>query len=509
MKKDHKVKFPYQVVIVDILIFLIMIAANVFAVLFNTLTTQQGNENMALGLSIPLFIVIAVAADFYLFVEYKFNRLKLNKIFIAIGVAIAISNLISVLILPGHLVLPNDQTYDITTGERVYAILWGFVLAFLPYLFVVLFPRRVNSRGYINLMLKAFMIFLAVLILVSFVLDREAYAHIFQNGLIHIDYEDGIKSFLGHHNAFGSMMLFGIMVSISLHIRKRNWKWSLCLIPLAFFLYLSTSKICIFLGLLLILVHLIVRIVILAKKNRDNLIITILISSLVVLLIIYASVMMSFANAGILYDIKSFLIKTFESASKTLTSRTVIWECSFKILNTNCWSYVFGYGGLIFTNALCLVYGHNPGISEQNIYWTHNGFIELLCQGGAILLLIYVALYVYLVYMSVKLIKKQPMFASFSILFIFAFIVRSMFETSFFFSYGDIFATLAIAYPVINEYRLVYKQEQDLREDLVKQSKKIKNVNFKSKILTFNKKALLLEAKYIAYDLNAKARLYR
>lgn len=505
MKRNSSAKFPYQIVIVDILIFVLMIACTAFGNLFLFLTKQNNvGEATTFALYIPLFVLIIAVMGFYLFVEYKFNRLKFNKILIAFGIVIAVSNLISVLSLPSHLVLPNNQTYDISTIERIYCVLWGFVLAILPYLFTVLFPRRVNSRGYVNLILKGLIGFSLILILTSFIFDREVYAHLFQGG----EYEGGIKSFLGHRNSFGYVMLLTIMATISLHIRKKNWKWSLYLIPLTIFLLLSNSKICIFLGLLIILIHLIIRIVILAKKNRDNLIITLSISSLFLLLVAYLSTMMALSTSGVLFEIKSIIIKAFDNAGNTLASRSAIWECSFKILNTQWWSYIFGFGGLIFPNALCLVYASNPGISEPNIYWAHNGVVELLCQGGIILLLIYALLYVYLIYITIKLSKKQPLFAGMGLLFIFAFIVRSMFESSFLFGKDmDIVATLIIAIPLINEYHLVYQNEQELRNELVNQSKKIKNTNFKSKTLTFNKKVLLLEAKYIAYDLNNKIRL--
>ncbi len=134
--------------------------------------------------------------------------------------------------------------------------------------------------------------------------------------------------------------------------------------------------------------------------------------------------------------------------------------------------------------------------------------MELICQGGIILLLIYVALYVYLIYAAIKIYKKQPLFSFISLLFIFIFIVRSMFESSFLFGRdADIIATLVIAIPIINEYYLCYHIEQTLRNEQVKQAKKIKKVNFKSKILSLNKKCLILEAKYIAYDLNTKIKL--
>lgn len=508
MDKSKKSKFPYQIVIVDILIFILMIGINVFSIAFNFFTDCGLSETANLGLYLPLFIMIFTLLGFYLFVEYKFNHLKLNKIFLAFAIAIALSNLISVLIIPNHVFLPNNQEMDITPFFRTYSILWGFVFALFPIIFMYLFPRRVNSRGYVHLIYLGLIGFSVILILTSFILDKDSYAHLFENGFFGLKYEDGIKSFLGHHNLFGYFMLLTIMVTIALHIRKKNWKWSLYLIPLVFFLLMSTSKICIALGLLVIFIHLISRVVLLAKKSKDNLIITLLIFSFIVLIGTYVSVMMSFSTAGILYDIKTFITNSFESAGKTLESRSAIWSCSFQILNTNYWSYIFGFGGLIYPKALCLVYGNNPGISEQNIYWAHNGVVELICQGGIILLLIYAALYVYLIYAAIKIYKKQPLFSFISLLFIFIFIVRSMFESSFLFGTGaDIVATLVIAIPVLNEYCLCYKKEQALCDEQIKQAKKLKKVNFKSKILSFNKKCLILEAKYIAYDLNTKIKL--
>lgn len=176
MKRNSSAKFPYQIVIVDILIFVLMIACTAFGNLFLFLTKQNNvGEATTFALYIPLFVLIIAVMGFYLFVEYKFNRLKFNKILIAFGIVIAVSNLISVLSLPSHLVLPNNQTYDISTIERIYCVLWGFVLAILPYLFTVLFPRRVNSRGYVNLILKGLIGFSLILILTSFIFDREVY----------------------------------------------------------------------------------------------------------------------------------------------------------------------------------------------------------------------------------------------------------------------------------------------------------------------------------------------
>lgn len=438
---------------------------------------------------------------FYLIVEYKFNRLKLKNIFFYLGIVIAIGNLIAVASLPSEMSLPNDTSLIITPLMRFYYIVSGFFYALLPALCFYLIPRKITSRHYLDVILYIVIGVTVASIILSFITDWDHYIH-------YLDNPTGIDSIFMHKNAFGLMLVTGMFASVILRIRHHNAKWSLFLIPFYIFLVLSLAKIALLIGTLMLLIYVVTEIILLAKKSKDNLIITLLIVGFFVIITPLFIVGLIRCDDGLLFKIKQFFIDLGNSAQTTFSSRLLIWESSFKLLAS--WRVIFGYGVDAFGLAMHQVYTPIAPDFDKNIFTPHNFVIQLLGNGGIILLAVYIFLYAYLIYVMFKLRnKKNHWWIDATLIFLFFFTFLGMFEDSNLCGLlTDFIPSGVIISLVMSEYYLtIDKDEKKIREDIVKTASKIKKVSFKSKIDNLNKKRLIYEAKYIAYDLNSKIKL--
>lgn len=498
---NKKVKLPYPIVIHDILLLLSVI----FSLIFFSFYTIFPHFDIAATpikatLIVLTFIAFLISFTSYLFIEYHRNRLSFKNIFFYIAIAIVVINLIAVASLPSKINLPNSGLLEIFALDRTYYLLSGITFASLPVTFFYLIPRRVNNRHYVNVILIGIVLITAICILVSFIMDYQAYVKIFSSHFKDIQ-DVQIGSLFGVKNIFARVLLTGIIASTFLHLRTKNWKWLLLLIPFVFILILTASYMSLLLCVLYLFIYLVIRLVLLAKKNKDNLILVSLIGGFVLLLVVYFSSMIAISTDGILFMIKDFINKAVEHVKTTFESRQVIWSCALNLLAP--YQFVFGFGVASFGMALHLTYTPIAPEWDKSTYHAHNGGIELIGRGGALLLLIYLFLYAYLIYLSIKLYKKKPIVASIGLIVIVGQIINSLVEPFFVCNGYDITTTLLITLPIISEYYLLYGKEKSMRDDIVKSANKLKSKS-DSKLFNLNKKCLLIEAKHISEDLKEK-----
>lgn len=461
-------------------------------------------DSIMLGLGLTAFLFTLAGFILYLFVEYKYNRLKLKNIFLYLSIAIAVINLIAVLSLPSQMALPNDAELVITPTMRAYYIISGFFYAILPYLCFYLIPRRVMSNRYLDIFLYVVLGFALLTIVLSFATDWKHYLNIFQT----FDLKNNpIGSIFFDKFSFAFVLLSGMFASIFLRIRHKNYKWALYLIPLYLFLMLTASKITMFVATVIVFVYVVIQLVFVCKKSKDNLIITLLIVFLILSISSLYIVGIARSETGILADIRKAFLDFVEHARETISSRQLIWESAFKLLSS--WRVIFGYGINSFGYTFHQVYVKVAPEFDLNIYASHNFAVELLGNGGIFLLGIYLFLYGYLIYAALKLRKTQPWFTISSIVFLLMFVIINSFTPSCLCGLTiDAIPSIVIILPIMSEYYItIDEDEKAIRTDIVNNVKVIKNSNPQSKLMVWNKKRLLNEAKYIAYDLNMKIKL--
>lgn len=507
MKKNSKSKssLSYPILIIDLLMFPLLGLSIGFIDLcmLKRVAFPGVSNNVMLSLGIVMLIFTLAGFIFFLFVEYKYNRLKLKNIFLYLGIAIAAFNLIAVATLPTVMPLPNDTSITITATMRAYYIFSGFFYAILPYLCFYLIPRKVTSHHYLDIILYVIIAFALLSIILSFITDWDRYINFF-------DRLDGVESIFYGKNTFGLVLLAAIFGTIIIRIRHKNWKWILFLIPLYIFLFFTLSKMAIFIAMLLLVIYIVVQLVLVCKRSKNNLIITLLIVGFFVLIspLFINGIIKS--ETGILASIRDIFTKLIDHARTTLESRQLIWQSAFKLLSS--WRVIFGYGIDSYGAILHEVYNADPlhPSWDATIYHSHNFVIELLGNGGIILLGIYLFIYGYLVYTAIKVRNKNNHWViDAALTFLALFIVLGIAESSSLCAvFIDIIPSMVIIMTIMCEYYIIKdKDEKEIRKDIVNTANKIKKINFKSKLLRLNKKRLINEAKYIAYDLNTKIKL--
>ncbi|MCQ2795305.1 MAG: O-antigen ligase family protein [Bacilli bacterium] len=505
MKRDSKTQslISYPILIIDLLMFpLLGLSIGLIDLcVLKRIAVQNISDNAMLGLGLTAFIFTLAAFVFYIFVEYKYNKLKLKNVFLYLGIVIAVFNLIAVMTLPNEMTLPNDASLVITPIMRVYYIFSGFFFAILPYLCFYLIPRKVTSHHYLDIILYVVLGFALLTIVLSFITDWNRYINFFNN-------PDGIGSIFFQKNSFGLVLVTGMFISIILRIRHQNWKWSLLLIPFYIFLLFSMAKTAIVSGTLMLLIYIIVQLVLVSKKSKDNLIITLLIVGFFIILMPLFITGIIKSESGILFKIRDFFTRLIEHAKVTISTRQLIWDSAFKLLSS--WRVIFGYGIDSYGMILHQVYVKVAPEWDWAIYSSHNFVIDLLGNGGIILLGIYAYIYGYFIYAAIKVRdKKNHWVIDSTLIFLVLFSLIGMFESSYLCGlFIDCIPSIIIIILIMSEYYA--KKDKDeimIRKDIVNTARKIKNSKPTSKLMAWNKKRLINEAKYIAYDLNTKIKL--
>lgn len=452
------------------------------------------SESNQLAIYLPFFIVGVVGFFFFIYAEHKFNRLKLKNVLLYLSIIIALFNVLAVSLLPNQITI-LEKTLTITPIRRTEYILCGFAFALIPYILFYFAPRKILSHHHLNIVLMLLLSFVLISILLSPIYD---WNH-FKNG-------EPIQSFFPYKNAFGLVLLLGIFLSTILRIRTKKWWWSLFIIPFYIFLIFSSAKIAFVAATVAILTLIIVRLVQVSKKSKDNLIITLLIVGFCVLISPLFIMGIIRSESGILALIREYFNKAIESARSTISSRSIIWDSTLKLLSS--YRVIFGYGICSFGPVLNLLYSQVGPEGDRHISDSHNLVLETLGRGGIILLAIELFLYVYLIRAILKTYKKNHYLSVANLIMIGLTIIVGMFESTCIGLNLDFFFNLVIVIPIMSEYYLtVDKDEKAIRKDIVNNIDTIKNRQYKSKLFTLNKKRLLLEAKYIAYDLNSKIKL--
>lgn len=502
MDKVKKNKFSYPIIISDILAYAVVGFTSLVAVLMLLVHMKMPNNSVFNGLGIGASLVLLLTFSAHIYIDYRYNRIEIKNPFLYIGGIIFLINLIAVSIQQNVISLPNNASYNFLALERAFNILGVSAFALLPYTFFYLLPHRILSNHYLKILLIVLIGFVVIATLASFVMDREIIASAFRGKLD----ASGAKSFLGNKNDFGRFLVASIVGATILHKITKNWKWLLLIILFYPFLMITFSKVNMLLGSVYLLIYLFIHLYYLAKKSRDNLVITSLVSGFVVLLVTFLSIMIAKSTGGPLLTIKNIFSDFAINAKNTYESRKIIWDCGFKMLSPFQFAIGFGYG--IFGQALNLVYVNDlrfPSWEARDIFSAHNGVVELIGRGGILTLLICLFFYAYLIYISIKVYKKNKSFLSIiTIICLILYMLQSVFWSACLFSeqsISNIFVNAILVLPVMSQYFMyVDKKEIAWRKHIISSANEIKKTNYKSLFANLNKKRLVYEAQYIDKD---------
>lgn len=489
MLQKSKNKYPYQLILVEFGIYIFSILAFIFITRLIFTINKKLPDNILMAIYISIFILSLGGLSLFLFCDYKYNQLKIKKIFIIIFFAILISNIISTCCLSSVVNLPYNATLIITASDRLYSFLYGIILGLLPFLGFYALPRKFRHKEYIELLLILVLIVVSISFICGLILDFQNYTQTIKSKFG--DMTHPCTSFFAQKNMYGRFIFCGIVAAIFLHIYTNKWYWLLFLIPFMGAEVFSFAKMPLFISILLLIAYLIIRLIPIIKKSKDN---SVIFLSLIGALCVFAtiiSVFIAYSETGILYSVKKALINFGSTASSTIKTRLVIWDCTFKIMKP--FQYIFGFSYALFGSAIHNVYDTRHLEETTHIWTAHNSFIEMIAEGGVIYLLINLLMFYWIIKASIKVIKTRKYLGTTNIVIVTLLLIQGITDSLMIFNEGDylLISTLIII-PVMAEYYNHFDNDENkIRTKMIKDSKLIAKQNYKSKILRLNQKIFI------------------
>ena len=429
-------------------------------------------DKQAHWLSFFLFGLTLLFGSTVIFFGYRLNRYKPSLILATIFVALFLINLVNLFFYN------NPTTYDFVDPlNNIYSINYSisgidlaiyalrfFGMLFAAYLVFDFTPKFYKTNHILKIVLWGILIFAAIAIIYSFFAESIKYYYLitFDNFFIRL-HTLAIYSFFGSKNSFGTIMLMALIASIFLFKEKKNPWWLIALFISNVWLVLSQCKMGLMAGFIVEVAYFISLYVSTFKDNKKrNSIIGV--SILGGLLLTIGLLLVVTPSREFIYKIFSNLFQE-ANGMNTFESRQVIWSYSFNILSHS--NYVTGVGFGLFDDIL---FAFTSVDRENAIMYhmttTHNVYLQMIANGGIILLLIWLSLVAYFIYASIKVFKLNKEISITSLILTGSLLLYGIFESScmIFVQTGEfIVLTFLTMFPVLQ----LKNQNKDLANDRI------------------------------------------
>ena len=389
---------------------------------------------------IPCFAFLVICWGIYIYLELE----KGNCVHRA-----AIYILIILMIIGMVGILSQNQNFSIntydsagnpivvnTTLSDTHMLFFTFdIIAILLFVYIGVFvlPKRFSSVWPIKIFGYAIFFLCFTLTIHSYFIETAKYPAFFK-ALIECD-EAGIGSnstysVILNQNSLGMVLLVGIIFCFINHsLSKHRWFY----FPMAIYFHLNMiftfcrtslaiSIVLFFLYVYYVLIHTI--------KRRPRLNTTLLILITLFLIGLITVVLLSILSEGKYIEYFYNLYKIFANDS-SMKGREAIWNNTYQIISqTLPTSLIFGRGFGTMNEMVLAMNGF-----KKYMFPTHNGYLNLLAEGGFIYLFSYLLVLGYSIYIVVKNYKTNPRAAVALTLGLSAFVVYSLNETIHYFTY--------------------------------------------------------------------------
>ncbi|MFA6829088.1 MAG: O-antigen ligase family protein [Bacilli bacterium] len=440
--------------------------------LFGMIIGYQVDKAMNIGLFIPMFIIFIFLLGFFVFLRMQKTNIFISKTVMALMVFFVLARFITNVAFPY-----GEQTYVIFSSIRQasYSIPFaGFsaserIISFLlETLLIVFFGIAFTYiKTFSNKFNKVVNFFLYLLIAVAIVMNIFSYitesAKIVNNLQVIFtnsdkSFDHGIISFTSHRNVYGFFILMASLASMILSFKKKPNPLFLLLVVYFFItcFYLK-SRTPFFLIFSTLMVMLVFNSVFFFKHYKIY-----SISSMVlfVFIVIFCLLIFCFAPN---WEISIHFRRLFEiyNDSGTVLARLDLNTRALDMLSSSFYYVLFGYGKIPFIN----IYNtFGTMISQQTIWSSHNGFLDVLLSYGLVGLASQILCFGVLVYHAISLAFRKPLI-SFTYLFVILItIIYGFFEMRVPFGIdpsGLIFVFLLV-YPIENEFSAENKKPKPL-----------------------------------------------
>ena len=376
------------------------------AFLTNNLTGGLDNTSFFM-----LFALAMLGYVGYFVVDHVKNKSKIDFILVAVLIIAFGCSAVSIWSFKGvdfESVNPEyNFSYSVDKWECVKQTLSLFVFFVSLYAVLFFFNKSFPSIRKLSWLFIIIMIICYVSIIYSLIAEHDLYVEIFKN----IESTKEMQSLFWNPNMFAGFLLMGIASSMGLNYFKKN-VFSYISIPLYFvFIVFIGSLTSIAIAMAGMLVYFLIEIIFTIKKHpkRGILFLAIFLVSVITAYILFACALQ--LNLGGFSAFCQYLRhKIMVADYQTFTSRTLIWDISWKLLKENPTNMIFGFG---FRNSAIITGGYISAIKIQEFTTlsSHSGYVQILMNFGIIGLTVYGAFILYYFYCFIRLLRKNTRFA--------------------------------------------------------------------------------------------------
>ncbi|MFA5687369.1 MAG: O-antigen ligase family protein [Bacilli bacterium] len=481
-----------------IIFWIILILIGYFAenvVLFDKVNFQRTFSTVEYLL---LFTGILILVGYYFYNEYKYNEYKPNIWLIIILFILGISGVIALVLTPN---IQNFSTIEkisgvettivrefiVTNQDKLHSFLFLFVALIAAYFLIAIFPRLISFKRYLLFLLYAVVLVSLVSIFASYFLDKDAYIHLYNNGLVGYEYP---MSFLFNRNMYALMLMLGTFALYYIISLSPKWYNHILLLFIVINMLFTFSKAAIGIALITYIANFIYRMTVTFKKHKIRNFIYLF---LIIAVVSYLFLLIPFPgleNLSFLSESRRFVNDYFiKLGPRTFSSRSTIWNKTSEIMFGNY--FFFGRGPRIFNDTLALYMYDITNPTPLLTAFSHNGFLEIFGQFGVIGLVIYllglIALIGVIIYVAIKNIKIGfP-----SILVLVAFLIYTLVETSTLFdpTIEGMVTTALVALPSLSW--LYHQRRPEVNNKIVESAEQVEKIYDKENIFVFVRKVTL------------------
>ena len=389
--------------------------------------------------------------------KYKYRP---NLILISILSVLFIIQLVTILTFKNgrtySVVISDGSTYSFDYSmeplEYVRYIFGALSICTICFITLDFLPQKYKNNDYFVTLFAFLMIGFAIASIIgSFVLEPERIGGLFKLEQFSDLPSLALKSFYPSKNAYALVLLCGALSIVYLALKEHKIYLTIALILLQIPIFLTQAKLCIALGLITLVGYGLIRFFQTYKNNEKRN--WIILASIVGTILLISIILLVIPKTNEI--IRGVLDNIFQEkfGKSTMDGRTKIWEYSF--VELSYFNIFTGAGYKIFNVILgkfnCADVAYYVTFDTNS---PHNAYIQLLGNGGIALLLVYLAIFGLLVYVLIKIFKKNTYLAAFEVIVLISILALSVFEegTIIFPQTGEfMFLTALFAVPLLQE----------------------------------------------------------
>ena len=410
----------------DLLLLVGFIPFAIFLI-FGQLFMQYVDPNVVslpIWAAIICFVIVLGCWGYYLYLEFKRGNAP-NRIITYIFAFLILLAVITIAVQPSTVIIdmvvrqvngtnealyPGIQVGDIVHLEtpislvhRFYFMMNVFCIGVFIYIGLFVFPKRFTSVLFVKYLGYAVLFFVMTVILFGYFTEYNLYIPFIKTLLGQTDEDPAtyaVKSYIIHRNAYGMVMMIGIIFAFINHSIEKKWYYYLFVGFFYVNMVFSYCKTGLLISALLIAFYVLYRLITTYqehKKRNKILLITFISLGVIALGIVGLSLVTKGKFLGKIYTI---IVGAKDSG--TLDMRAYIWDNSFQLLQNGWWLIGRGFG----TYNLVLMPMNTA--NGDMVFPAHSAYVGLLAQGGIFFLLGYIALLGYYFYLVFKCFKKEP-----------------------------------------------------------------------------------------------------